>query len=322
MTQVTATLDNGETLSYDDQIATTDDGLAFYISQIGGLETKVYESKFRKIIFHDMIPVDTSQPDWVDNVSYISYNAVTIGKFIGASANDVPQADIEAAISTIPVFLGSSGYSYSLDELRKSSNLRIPIDATKATMAFRGFQEHAQRVGFFGDPDRGITGLFNGANVQLSNSAINYATATGSEIVAYLNANLKSVWLNSVETHLPDTQVIDSDSFAIISEREMGTGRDTTVLEYYKKNNLFTAITDQPLDVRQSYELNTAGAGGTKRIMAYEKTPENLVMHMPMSWRQLPPQANGLKINVAAEYKFGGVEFRYPGSAAYHDNVV
>jgi len=41
-----------------------------------------------------------------------------------------------------------------------------------------------------------------------------------------------------------------------------------------------------------------------------------------MPWRSLAPQPDGLRINIPAEYKFGGVEFRYPGSAAYHDNVA
>jgi len=189
-------------------------------------------------------------------------------------------------------------------------------------MSLRGFQEHAQRVAFFGDTDRGVTGLFNNANVQLSNSLFNFSTGTGADAVAYMNQLLVTVWQNSAETHLANMFLIDSANWAIISEKRMDSGTDTTVLEYFKKNNLYTAMTGLELTVKPNFELKTAGAASVPRMMAYEMNDDNLVMHMPMPWRALAPQPEGLRININAEYKFGGVEFRYPGSAAYHDNAA
>jgi hypothetical protein len=322
MNIVTVTLDNGQTVSYDANLPTADDGLAFYISQLSSVEAKIYEAKYRNIVYPEFVPVDMSQPEWVDEVTYISYDAVTVGKFIGANAKDLPQSDINASKSTIPVFYGGNSYGYSLDELRKSQQMRIPLDTTKGRASRRGFEEHAQRVAFLGDADRGITGLFNNANVQLSNSLLDFSAATGQAIVSYLNAVLINVWQNSAETHLANVLALDSDNWAIISEKRMDSGTDTTVLEYFKKNNLYTARTNQPLTVKSNYELKTAGAGGVPRIIAYELNDENLVMHMPMPWRPVAPQPKGLRVEINAEYKFGGVEFRYPGSAAYHDNVA
>ena len=322
MNIVTVTLDNGKTVSYDANLPTTDDGLAFFLSQLSQTEAKIYEAKYRNIVFQDFVPVDTSQPEWVDEVSYISYDAVTVGKFVGANAKDLPESDINASKSTIPVFYGGNSYGYSLDELRKSQQLRIPLDVTKGRMSLRGFQEHAQRVAFFGDTDRGVTGLFNNANVQLSNSLFNFTSGTGADAVAYMNQVLVAVWTNSAETHLPNMFLMDSANWAIISEKRMDSGTDTTVLEYFKKNNLYTAMTGLELTIRPNFELTTAGASGVPRMMAYEMNDDNLVMHMPMPWRALAPQPEGLRININAEYKFGGVEFRYPGSAAYHDNAA
>jgi hypothetical protein len=319
---VTVTLDSGQVITFDARMMTVDDGLAFYISQLAALESKVYEVKYRGIVYQEFVPVDTSMPEYLDQIDYISYDAVTSGKFIGANARDVPQSDINANKSVIPVFYGGNSYGYSLDELRKSQQMRIPLDTTKGRASRRGFEEHAQRVAFQGDADRGVYGLFNNPNVQLSNSLLDFSVATGQQIVSYMNALLISVWQNSAETHLANVFVLDSANWAIISEKRMDSGTDTTVLEFFKKNNLYTAKTDQPLTVRQNFELKTAGTGGVPRMMAYELNPDNLVMHMPMPWRTIAPQAKGLRIETFAEYKFGGVEFRYPGSAAYHDNVA
>jgi hypothetical protein len=306
----------------DAPVATVDDGLAFYTSQLAVLEAKVYEVKYRNIVFMDFVPVDQSDPEWVDSVEYISYDAVGVAKFIGANAKDLPESDINAAKSIIPVFYGGTSFSYSLDELRKSQQLRIPLDVTKAKMNFRAFQEHAQKVAFFGDSARGITGLFNNANVALDESTVDWATATGAEIVEDMNSLMIEVWQNSAEVHVPNVFLLPSEKFAQISSQRMDSGTDTTVLDFFKLNNLYTQLTGQPLTIRANFELNTAGAAGVGRMMAYELNDDNLTMRMPMNYRQVAPQPDGLRVMVPAEYKFGGVEFRYPGSAAYRDDYT
>jgi len=99
----------------------------------------------------------------------------------------------------------------------------------------------------------------------------------------------------------------------------MADGTDTTVLQFLIKNNLYTDVTGQPLEVRPNLELNSSGVGGTERMMAMEVNDENFGMKMPIPWRSIAPQSEGLRVKVPAEYKFGGVFFRYPGCAAYRD---
>lgn len=321
MPKQTVTLDNGAVIVFDTAMPTVDDGLAFYISQLSNLESKIYETKYRNIVYAEWVPVDTSDPEWVDEISYLSYDAVTMGKFIGANAKDLPQVAMNASKSSIKVGYGGIGYGYTLDELRKSAAMGMAIDATGAKMSFRGYQEHCQRLAFQGDSGRGMYGLFNNPNVSVANSTYDWDTATNDEIVADMNAALIKVWVDSKEVHLPNVLGIDSARWAIISERRMAAGTDTTILEYFKKNNLFTARTGQPLTIKSCLELATAGVGGVPRMIAYELTEENLIMKQPMPWRPLPPQPQGLRVDVPCEYKIGGVEFRYPGCATYRDAI-
>jgi len=309
--------------SYDADltISTADDGLAFFVSQLSTVEARIYETKYANIVYQDLIPIDTSDPEYIDNVTYFSFNAVTVGKFVGANARDLPQSDLDAAKSVIPVFYGGNSYGYSLDELRKSQALRMPVDVLKGKASFRGFQEHAQRVAFNGDSDRGITGLFNNANVQTDNSVVDWTTATGQEIVADMNGLLVKVWENSAHVHVPDMLILPSNRWAIISNTRMDSGTDTTILQFFMQNNLFTDLTGAKLNIRPNLQVKTAGVSSVNRMMAYELNDENLVMKMPLMWRALPPQPDGLRIEIPAEYKFGGVEFRYPGSAAYRDFI-
>ena len=119
---------------------------------------------------------------------------------------------------------------------------------------------------------------------------------------------------------LPDVFVLPYRRFAYISNTQMTDLVNKTILEYFKENNLYTAITGKPLDIRQNLEIATAGdeAGGD-RMMAYEMNDENLTMQMPMPWRSLAPEIEGTRIKVISEYLYGGVEFRYVRSAGYTD---
>lgn len=316
----------GFTFQYDADLAYAmsfnDAGVAFYISQLTNLEAKVYETLYPDIIFDQLVPVDTSDPEWIDQVAYMSFNAVTMAKFIAANGRDLPQSDIDANISYIPVGYAGNSYGYSLEELRKAAAMRIPLDATKARITYRGARQFQQQIAFFGDASRNMYGLFNHPNVPLDNSTINWNTATGAEMVAALNSLLIKVWNQSNTRHVANTLLLPTTIWSIISSKRMDTGTDTTVLEFFRRNNNSTGVTGQPLDIRAVLWLNTAGAGGTPRMMAYEKNQDNLTMRMPIPWRSLPPQATALRLEVPCEFKISGTEFRYPLSAAYRDLVA
>lgn len=316
-------------VTFNDGLPTLDDGLAFYISQLANLESRIYEAKYAAINYDELIPVDTSLPEWVDSWDYISYDGVTLGKFIGASADDLPDVTLSANKSSVPIGYAGNKYSYSLDELRKSQQLRIPLDSSKAKLAFRGAQEHTQRIAYFGDATRGMTGAFNNPNLALSNSTLNWfdPATTGMQIVEDVDDFLGDIWTNSATVHVPNTLVLDSARWRRINSMPMSKELpNTTVLQYLKENNVYTGLTGKPLRVEQRLQLSAAqlaangvSNGNKDRIMAYELNDENLGMQVPIPWRSLAPQMHNLKVNVPCEYKISGVEFRYPFSGAYRD---
>jgi hypothetical protein len=318
----------GVQVAFNDGVPTMDDGIAFYISQLAGLESKIYESKYTNINFAELVPIKADVPEWADTWEYLSYDAVTLGKFIGSSADDLAKVSFSANKSIVPIGYAGISYDYSLDELRKSQQMRMPIDSTKAKIAFRGSQEHTQKVAYFGDASRKMTGLFNNANLALDNSTTNWATATGQEIVDDMNRLGIKVWTDSANVHVPNIWVIDSTRFAQISSKRMDAGTDTTVLEFFLKNNIYTSLTGQTPRVVPRLQLTAAelakggvSNGSKDRMMAYEMNNENLEMCNSIPFRPLPPQAQGLNVYVPCEYKLSGVEVRFPFSGAYRDHV-
>ncbi len=316
-------------VTFVDGLPTIDDGLAFYISQLASLEPRIYEAKYANINYDELIPVDTSLPEYVDQWDYISYDGVTLGKFIGSSADDLPDVTINANKSVVPIGYAGNMYGYSLDELRKSQQLRIPLDTTKARLAYRGAQEHIQRVAYFGDASRNMTGLFNNPNLALSNSTLNWydPATTGQQIVDDVDSFLRSIWTNSATVHVPNVLVLDSARWALINSKPMSAQfPNQTVLEYLKTHNVYTGLTDQPLRVVQRLQLSAAqlAAGGVSngnkdRMMAYELNEENLSMQVPIPWRSLAPQFDNLNVKIPCEWKCSGTEIRFVFSGGYRD---
>jgi len=307
-----------DSVSFNPAMKTVDDGIAFTISQLSSVEAKIYETKYQSIRFQEFVALDSSDPEWVDNVTYISYDAVTMGKFIGANGKDLPESDLNASKSTIPVFYGGLASRWSLDELRKSQAMNMPIGSIKSQMNYRGYLEHKQQVAYFGDAERGVTGLFNGSNVsETVATGFTPATATGTEWVDMLNKQIELVYTSSANVHVPNVQLIPQTLWGFLL-KPMNEYTNKTIYEYYMENNYAKSL-GVNLVLTPVFQLNTAGVNSTGRIMTYELTPENLTMKDPMPYRTIAPQPEGLTIKVPAEYKFGGVEFRYPGCAIYTD---
>lgn len=297
---------------------TVDDGIAFYVSQLAGIDPKLYETKYRHIVYQELVPIDTNGPAYLDHFVYFSYDAATIGKFIGANGKDMPNVATKANKSVIKVEEGGIGYSYSLQELEKAAAMNMPLDANGAKACKRGKEEHAQRVAFFGDAELGVTGLLNNANVAVDNSSAAWSTLTQLQRYNDLNSLLIKVWEDSAHVHYPNRMILPTELAEYWTQPMSADRPEITLGKYFLENN-WCATQGINVQVKFLGEMNDAGVGATRRMMAYEVTDENLVMKMPRDLEFLPPQPDGFNINVPGRYKFGGVEFRYPGCAAYRD---
>lgn len=319
----------GQTVTFDSRLPTVDDGMAFFISQLTYLESRWYEAKYPEINFGELVDVNTETPEWADDVAFRMYDGVTMGKFIGASADDLPRVAAAAKLFKAPIGYAGNEFEYSLDELRKSAHLGMPIDNTLAMLARRGAEEHTQRVVYFGDAERGMTGLFNNPNVPTSNSTLDWfdPATTPLQIVADVNSLITEVWQNTLGVHNANTIVVPAARWALLTT-SFGSAQfpDKSILQLIQEKNVYTARFNLPLRIVPRFQLNEEelakyipGYTGGDIMMAYDKNPVNMETHIPMFWRTVAPQPRGLKIVVPAEYKASGVQFRYPMAAAYRE---
>lgn len=298
------------------------DALGYMVSQLAYVEKQVYVVKRRPILFEQLVSVTTEAGEHATSVEVHFLDGATKGRFLGGSASDIPYVRAQTGRFSIALIPGGIGYIVGLEELRQSKFLGRDLNTSLASLSLRGFQEHAQEVALLGDSARNFAGLLNSADVTAVNAATTLAAAASPEAMAdIVNTGLSAVFSGTKTIERVNTVLLPPTQFALLATTNISANAQTTVLEYLKKSNVFTAEMNIPLEFRAVSELEGIGAGATDRMMVYDNNIDIVKMHIPMPHRFIAPQMDGLEIKVPGEYKLGGVEWLYPGAARYIDGV-
>ena len=297
--------------------------LGFVVAQTSIIEPGVYATRYPDIQYRDLIPVDTSGSEFATSVTYYSSDQYGKADWINGNADDIPRAGTTRAQHQTPVHTAGIGYGYGWEEIGRAQLLGINLPNEDAMAARRASEELVDRVALVGDADKGFTGLFNAAGVTpVAAPSGGWGSATPTAIVGDLNGMLMGIFNGTNGTDLADTLLLPWEKFFHISTTPMNANSDTTILQWFLANNVYTASTGRQLTVRGVRQLDTAGAGGVARAVAYRNDPQVLKLHMLMPHRFLPVYQSGpLRWDVPGVMRLGGLDVRLPGEVSYLDGV-
>src|SRR5690606_33385339 len=180
------------------------------------------------------------------------------------------------------------------------------------------------RVALRGDAAKGFSGLIDYPGVTAAGAANGDWDGTGTtedQILEDVNAGILGVASDTLYTSVANTILLPPAKLNSLATRRLG---DTTmtVLEFLRRNNTYTAMTGQPLDIRAVRGLETAGVGQTQRMIAYRRDPQVLKLHIPMPHRFLPVYQDGpLHWVVPGVFRLGGLDIRRPKEVRYIDGI-
>ncbi|MQX94858.1 DUF2184 domain-containing protein [Sinorhizobium medicae] len=304
--------------------------MSFLIRQASLIEPTVYAMKYQDIQYPSLIPVDTSAPEWIQSVTYFSMDSVGQAQWFSGLAHDVPKVELTREKFETTVSMAAIGYGYTLEELGTAQLLGMNLTSEKASSARRIAEEKIEQVAFVGDAGKGFTGLVNAstptattAPADGASSATTFASKTPDQILRDINGQLTGIFTGTLGAEIADTLLLPYSVLLDLSTRRIDAVNQTTILEWIERNNIYTRTTGQPLTIRGVFGfLDTAGAGSTKRMVAYRRSPEVLKMHMPMPFRFLQPWQTGpIKFDVPGIFRLGGVDIRRPKAVRYLDGI-
>lgn len=311
--------------------------MGFDINVFEQVIARAYDVKLPDILWSQTIDpssIDTSINPGAKLASYRVRDRRGKGAFAAVVGKDTPTVGVTMNKVTIPVELGRVMAQADLDDIRavafgfEGMNLLTDLGVVMREAAER----HIEEAFFFGYSELGFAGYIDYSLVPATSAltkaagGTTWAVATGDEIAKDVSYAQGLIYENSRGLFMGGRLELPLAQLVQIAGQRMGgssgpTGENVTVLEYIKRNNLYTQTTGRELEVRGLRYLNGAGTGGTDRMILSDPNPEYSYMPMSIPFQMLAPQDVQYATNLFAEYKFGSFHKPYPTSAQFLDGI-
>ncbi len=296
-------------------------GLSFFISQLAYTEAALYSRQYTPMQYQRFIPITSEAGEWAQNVRYQTYDGVAMGRRASSKPDDINLVDVTMAEKSFDIAPGDIGYHYTQQEIIQSAYLRNPLSNARMVMAMEGFQRHMNKVALWGE-GADLFGLLQNPSIPKGNApAGGWANASPDNILKDLRTLLMIPFQASSNNDVPNTILLPADQFSILSSTPRSSHSDTTILEFFKDNNLYRDYTGGAINVYPCFGLESAGTGNSARALAYVNSQDRLAMHIPMPLKFLAPQLRGQAVYVPGMYRYSGVEVRYPQSFYYMEGI-
>lgn len=255
-----------------------------------------------------------------------------MAKIISEDAKDLPPVSIAMEKKTVEIRDVGASYKFTHRELEACAFNGTPLERLDARAARQTIDEKIDEIIYVGDKDWGLLGLLTNPNVTRSVAADNAAGTskkwkdkTLDEITADVQTMFDAVF-NATKgprgsgTVTPDTLKLPRESYTSLTTRTKGVDSDVTFLK---------AIMDRfaPQGLKSIECCNSAAGVGfvstspADRALLYKKAPENVFSILPLPFRVLPAQYQGLSIVFNCIGRTGGAAWRRPTTGVYMDGV-
>jgi len=347
---------NGRTLS------DSGDGMNFLVSQLAYVEATMVERMYQPAQFRDFLPVRSEAGAWAESIRYQLIDYSGHAKLINArSSGDIPRASVAHGFVEQGIVTPAIGYDYTVVELAQSAYLRQPLDVSRAKAAREGCERTFNQIALYGreyGPQTvdGVAqaaapaifpGLFNFQTTKTDGSQFTMnsitiprglwntnpttaaaGTATPQYILEDVNALLNAAWVNSGYNVWPDTILLPPSVQSALDQPINAIGGDS-VRTWLIKNNRATQETGGRVTPRflsavglDDVSVFTSKASGTRRMIAYNSSPDNIAFWVPQNLIFLPPQYERLSISVEGYARCSaGIQLRQPTTAIFADGL-
>lgn len=303
--------------------------LGFVMPAFYNIESTVYKRRYPSFDYASLIPVVTEGSEWARGTLFRSSDAAGKAEFLSGKGFDMPYADVTRDQFMKGFELAGIGYEWSLEELQVAALEGRQLGPEKGEAARAIAEQFLWTTAMVGQAEKGWTGAINDPLVPATTAAATgtgststWSTKTAEQILIDINSALEGIVTSTQEVEMANTILLPFSRWNVLATKPIGDNSDKTIGAFLRENNTYTAETGQPLTIRSLRALNTAGSGGTARMVAYRRDPEVLRFHLPMPHRFLPPfQKSSMTWEVAGILRTGGTEIRLPKAVSYIDGI-
>lgn len=321
---------------------TGDDSLApIMVEKLRFSYTQVFETIYPEYAAAngDVLPIDTRVPPGADEWEYFLIDELGYADWIGDDGTIMPSGSLQA--KRFKGRMAEMGHKYDVTilELERAAFAGVQISTLKQNNSRRVHEAKTNWTWLFGDNDKGLQGLVNHPNIQVSiapeaaaqpfgagdarNRAIQAKTVD--EIIADFETLIELIPRSTIRAHFAARVFLPYTDFSHLRRRRLGAGdADMSVWDYIR-NNFGTAEGETPgvefrvlnecdADFRQEPVTQADQSGITGKFWLAIPAPnvENLAFIRARPYTQRPPQETDLKLSHITHSKIGGCKVQIP----------
>ena len=331
------------------------DTVGYLTDNLEAIQAMIEEILYTDFRLDMYIPIKRNVPEGANSYSYRVVDRVGRGNFIDRQGTEARAATVGVTNVAVPLYLGAAEGTWTREDLRTAMFGGVALDSETITAATTGCMDHIELVGISGDATRNLKGLLDqtAGAVNTANAVPRYAATkdstatafsgqTGAEIVANLNSavtklieNSKEVFGNQIRRGLSIYVPIQIGN--IITTTRMDSGTDTTVWDYFRRNNMWMYYANEEPTLHMLQEAKDAGSttdtadgltGGTgltpatnERVVIALNNDRVMELAMPIAPRVFSIESRGHNIMANMEYKISGLNVKRPKGLVYVDGV-
>lgn len=273
-------------------VKTFDANFTFLQTKLAKLHSKMYEPK-SYFTYQEDIPVETGG-GFVDYIEYYTVDWAGIvndsRNLFGNGGNLIPRVNAGMNQNRAKVFTYQVAYDLRFIELEKMKKAQLSksVEQIYQDIIRVGWDYFCQRIGYLGEGATG--GLFNSSKVQVTTVDNSATTGSGFEgldddvVVATINGIFTDMLKESnMNINLiPDTILVPT----FVSEdlvNRFSALYSASLFEFIKDHNLGKAQAGEKFNLKivARPDLDTLGAAGKGRIVAYRRDKDYVRLDMP-----------------------------------------
>lgn len=298
------------------------DAAIFFARELEEIDSQLYDVKYAELeVFQLVSPKKLDEA--VEQYTYRQYDGRGVAKMTSNYADGSPRSDVSGAEFTSKVRSIRASYGYNIQEIRAARREGRPLENMRAIQCRRAVNEKINKVGLLGDAEHNLIGLFNQPNVQTytvpatgTGSTTTWTTKTGEQILTDLYGIVDQVPDTTNEVEKVTRLLIPYNRYRLINSKKAYSDGSSaeSVLKVFQRER-------PEVTIRGALFLNTAGAGGTARMIGYNPDPTYVELLLPIPFESFPPQLHGMEYVVECHARMGGVVNRYPLAMIYGDGI-
>lgn len=301
---------------------------AFFISELENLDPIIHAPLYACTWSRD-IPVRDGISPGAEFSSFLTSSFAFSGgiqpsgvSWVSPESSAIPSASVDTNKISLPIRPVAYNINYTLIELERSMMAGRPIDDQELQALNQKNQMDIDRVAYTGDPSTfaGYCGLINNPAVTVGTLHKTFDSSTAQEIQDALAAAHTAAWAATGYAVAPNRLLLPPKQFGLLN-RTVSSAGTMSIIEYLRRNNIFTTSTGGELEIFPVKWLEGPGSGtNSDRAVFYTMDPKYIRFPMvPLRRGQITPQ--DLWIRTTYWGQLGQVEFLYPETVYYLDGV-